>query len=109
MRQIARLTPQCTGRAQKRRAPVTVNVRARERCRVMFQGLACPICNSPLEARAEHNAVAQAIVTMVLSDLAGWCFAGLFVVVGLVWWPGYVVGAGVVLWLIVRQATRRTR
>jgi len=73
------------------------------------RGLTCPTCHGPVEAMAEHNAIARTFGAMVLSDLVGWSLAGLFVIVGLVWWPGYIFGAGAVLWLIVRQTIRRSR
>jgi hypothetical protein len=48
------------------------------------------------------------IAALIFGDFLGCAVASLFLLLGLLWWPGYIPGMGAVVWVIVRVALRRT-
>ncbi len=66
----------------------------------MFKKLSCPICGGTVEEKSKEKSDDGTVVALMFGDLFGWCVAGAFAAVGLVWWPGYILGIGVVIWLL---------
>jgi hypothetical protein len=48
------------------------------------------------------------VVALMFGDFFAGAVGGLSLLLGFFWWPGYIVGLGVVAWLIMRVSKRRT-
>jgi len=68
----------------------------------------CPGCGGRLDPIDDPPGDGTATAHIIGGDLFGWIVAGLFTLLGLLWWPGYIVGVAVIIWIVVRMSRRRT-
>jgi DNA-directed RNA polymerase subunit RPC12/RpoP len=66
----------------------------------------CSECNSRIQPISRLDAF-NAVVSTV--DVFGWVLAGLFAILGLVWWPAYLVAGLTVAFGLFKAYARRPR
>ena len=72
----------------------------------MFAQPACPVCQGPVREAAGEIETAS-IVLLTFADLPAWGLAAIFVALGWLWWPGYLIGIVIILWFVFRRASRK--